>query len=602
MWLVFAALSPLPAPLSAQAEIGPDTLRGRRDQGSAAALERARDAQEGFEDVRRRHLPVNSRWTSGPCDARIGRLCWRYHAVLQRRPRGEPPVVGEARDSLLAELARDASGAPGDPWILGQRVFYLLETGRLEEGRELAAECGGPPSWWCAALEGLACHVEGRYEEAERAFDRALEGMDPEDARRWEDVTDLVDGDGRDLLENAGERSPMARDSVVQRLWRLADPLYLIPGNERRTEHLARHTLIRIFSEAATPYGISWGEDMGEVLLRYGWERGWEQVPPRPGELGGVVRVVGYEHPDLRQFIPPGRVLTDSASMLQEPWTPFMWASAPSGYAPEYAPVFLPLRSRIIVLTRGARSLVAATFRLPEDTTYRAREGLRTLHFAPPALRGVPTQAGLVLVEPGGEVLHAAARNGVDRGVVMVDVPAGSYRASVEVVDPGAGRAGRLRNGLRVRDVPPDEPVLSDLLVVGGDSLPGTVEEALEGLRIDDEVVAGEPLVVGWELWGLGWREEVLRYRLSLEEADRGVLDRLRGLIGGERLPSLEWEEPGPEEPGAWFRSRSLGLPVLDPGDYELRLEVTLPGREALVSRQRIRIVESAGGEGGGGS
>jgi hypothetical protein len=182
----------------------------------------------------------------------------------------------------------------------------------------------------------------------------------------------------------------------------------------------------------------------------------------------------------------------------------------------------------------------------------------------------------------------------------MLEIPAGEYLASAEVLDPTAGVAGRSRNGLAIRSVPPDLPTLSDLFLVEGGSLPRTTLEGLSRLSIGDEAVAGEPLVVGWELWGLGWREETLTYRLSLERTHAGVLDRIRGLFGGgPPLPILEWEEPGPSEPGPAFHSISLAGQDVEPGAYTLRLSIQSVGREPLVQRLKIQIVDPGDGRGG---
>ncbi|MGW8267829.1 MAG: hypothetical protein ACWGSQ_15795 [Longimicrobiales bacterium] len=373
-----------------------------------------------------------------------------------------------------------------------------------------------------------------------------------------------------------------------------------MPGNDRYTEHLARRTMNRILSESATPHEIRWGDDMAELLLRYGWELGWTRIAPRPGELAGVVRVVGYEHPDVRRFLPPEEVLSSPIDAGKDPWTPSMWPYARSGYAPPYAPTFLPAASRILRFTRGKRALVAATFCLPPDTTYRTREAIRGVHTPPAAFQGMPIRSAFLLTGPGGEVLHSVFREGESEGVLILDVPAGDYVASTEILDPVVGRAGRRRVGLRVPEVPPDLPVLSDLFLVEGGALPTTTLEGLSRLSIDDEAAAGESLVVGWELWGLGWREEVLTYRLSLERSDPGILDRVRGLFGGgAQLPALEWEEPGPSEPGPAFHSVSLAGEEVEPGEYTLRLEVRSVGREPIVRRRRIRIREAGSAEGG---
>ncbi|MGW8267828.1 MAG: hypothetical protein ACWGSQ_15790 [Longimicrobiales bacterium] len=135
-------------------------------------------------------------------------MCWRHHTVLEWRPATEPDAMREARDTLLRQLAAEAEGARGDPWILGQRIRYLLEAGREGEALGLARRCGATPTGWCDALEGLALHVQGRFPEAEEAFRAALGSMDPEEARRWTDVSPLLDGSQRDFLDEGEGVSP----------------------------------------------------------------------------------------------------------------------------------------------------------------------------------------------------------------------------------------------------------------------------------------------------------------------------------------------------------------------------------------------------------
>ncbi len=586
------ALAWAPAAVLAQAS---DPVTTQPPAQAAELVARAKEAQEDFEDYRRDNLPRDTRWSRTECSAKVGRMCWRYLPDLQWRPPPESSELKNARHSLLLVLDSVAELIPEDPWILGQRVRYLLEGRRFAEGRDVARRCEGAPTWWCGALEGLALHLQGRYPEAERAFEGALEEMDPEEAGNWADPKPLVDPGTRSLLEAEPSSGPNVGAVLEKRFWALSDPLYLVPGNDRRSEHFARRTLDRLYSDAATPHRASWGRDLGELQIRYGQELGWERVPPRVGEYVPVA-IVGYEHPDLRNFLPPIDVLQDPTEERPEGWAPLMWAEARSGYAPAYAPIFLPMASRIVKLTRGDRALVAATYQLPMDTTSRTREGTRAPHFPPPAFQGWPLRAGVVLQEPDGGQTHASVEDSEASGVLLLEVPAGDYIVSVEALDPFWGRAGRYRNGLRISRLPPDLPVLSELLLLNGDTLPENTVAALERLRVDDLVAVGEALVVAWELWGLGWQEEVVAYRLSLEPRKSGVLGRIGRLVSGTgRRPILEWEEPAPDEPGAAFQSVSVDLPALDPGEYELHLEVILQGRDPLRSSQAIRVEEPGG-------
>jgi hypothetical protein len=98
---------------------------------------------------------------------------------------------------------------------------------------------------------------------------------------------------------------------------------------------------------------------------------------------------------------------------------------------------------------------------------------------------------------------------------------------------------------------------------------------------------------VGWELHGLGWRPEVLSYRLSFSPGRPGLLRRLGerlGIASTEEPQRLAWEEAGPARPGAAFRSVSMDLPGLAPGEYTLRLELSTPGRGPLAVERRVVV------------
>src|SRR5439155_20880957 len=62
-----------------------------------------------------------------------------------------------------------------------------------------------------------------------------------------------------------------ARDSIAARFWSLADPLLLIPANDRRTQHLSRLVQDHLQERAFAMFGVPWLADSRQVLLRYGW-------------------------------------------------------------------------------------------------------------------------------------------------------------------------------------------------------------------------------------------------------------------------------------------------------------------------------------------
>src|SRR5690606_42090892 len=195
------------------------------------------------------------------------------------------------------------------------------------------------------------------------------------------------------------------------RLWALADPLHLVPGNDRRSAHLARWTVATLREGSRTPYGLRWASDLEELVIRNGWELGWERdADPR---LTGPDVVIGRNHPEGRDYLPPGGAL--AAPHASAPADHVARSARPASvHAPAYAPVVLPMTSQVAVFPRGRTFEVVATHDLPADTTRRAREGRPRPWMAPPG-NGTPGSGqdvgGLHLLDARSGMLVAAIRS-----------------------------------------------------------------------------------------------------------------------------------------------------------------------------------------------
>jgi hypothetical protein len=551
----------------------------------------ARAAQARFEIRRARLLPRSRGGSNGPCDENVGRFC-SWYGEGGWVPEPEVPEIATLRAALLDTLDALQAAAPADDWILGQRVWYRAEEGEWPAALEVARGCAPPQeSWWCAALRGLALHGLGRWQDAERAFDVALWEMDLERAWRWRVPSRAVDGDGRAVLTQLREASTDSVARLLDRMWSLADPLHVVAGNDRKTAHLARWTVATLRGGSRTTYGISWGSDLEELVVRNGWELGWErEVDPW---RAGPDRVIGRKHPAGRDYLPPGKALVDPASA--EPTDLLAARARPrSLYAPPYAPVVLPMDVQVAVFPRGRRFIVVAGHELPADTTWRTREGIPSPWMDPGDQANEPHRAGLYLLDAESGDVTARAISSRTRGVLWADAPAGRQVVSVESWSPPARRAGRLRYGLDLEPTPDDIPVLSDLLLTEAAATePATLLDVLPLALPRSEVTAGSPLGVAWEVTGLGFRSETLAFALSLERDGGGILRRLGGWFGltdPDRPLSLEWEEAGPGEPVPLFRYLTLELPDVDPGRYVVRLTLRTAGRDPVVAERAVEI------------
>ena len=134
---------------------------------------------------------------------------------------------------------------------------------------------------------------------------------------------------------------------------------------------------------------------------------------------------------------------------------------------------------------------------------------------------------------------------------------------------------------------------VSDLLLLReGATLPADLEEAIPMARPHVRVRGDERFTVAWEVYGLGVDQEV-EVTLGFTEGRPGFLQRV-----GEFLGVVETEEPveitfsdaGASEVETLFRSVTLQLPDIDPGEYTLHLRLEVPGREPSINSRPIIV------------
>jgi len=591
---------------------------------------RARRAQGDFELLRSAYAPVFNGVTAGSCDEVIGRMCLRYISGLPEDwvPPPEDRRVLEGREALLGLLALVADSLPGDRWVLGQRIAYLGEAGEWEMARGLASGCRAEP-WWCSALFATTSHFLGEIEEAESAFAEARRGMPQPTALAWEEVFPLVEVQlGRRLMA----ASPDSLALLHERLWVLADPLYLLPGNEVRTAHYSRHTLAAIRSEGANAYGFRWGDDLHEIFIRYGAEAAFQQIgPPRPGVF--PIPLIGRFDPSARGFLPSA-----SHFFAPEAVLPGEWRTDDRAVRSRYTPVGAPRIGGVEVqqagFRRGEELLLVVGWRVAdgvprwEDEADSSRmdigDGAAAAEEAggdvesrevPPALT-----AGLFLLsadDPVGQdhrsyPIELRLEGGVPpEGVAVARAPVGRYLLSLELLDAERERGWRTRHGVNAPPMVAGVLALSDLLllapsqapIAGGDTA-GTLADSLElhlGRVLPTLHLEGDSIEVAWETYGLLRGGETVRFALSVATESRGTLRRalefLR-LASPDHPIELSWEEEVPQgldlaSGTPFFRRVALDLSNLPGGPARIQLGMQVPGREEVVSVVFIERIAS---------
>lgn len=543
---------------------------------SADAHSRARALQNRFERRRVRDLPRTLSGGSHPCDAIIGRLCIWDDDDDDWKPREEPESIRVARLKLLADLESLARSVPGDHWIFGQRIRYGVEAGLLAEAASLARRCGLPGRWRCDAYLGYVRHHREDFTGAESSFDRALAAMPADTRGRWTDPHDLLNGELRDWMEDQADSA-----AAATRLWALADPLFLAEGNERRSAHLSRWVYAMSSEGARSPHQLRWADDMTEAVVRYGWPIAWERSWPRAGQSTSSVQVTGRDPPASMRTVPPRDVLDGGPDREDA----VVWI-VPDGHARSvYLPTYLDslggLDGQAGRFWRSGGVMVVGVAAVPNPYA-----GMPGEHNADTGL----------FVEAGGEVWtlgRAAAETGdvvrlaglapwADRGV-----------ASLETWSPALRRAYRLRAGFGMRRLPPDLLAISDLMLLEAGAEPADLRQMINVTRASTDVAPDEDLTVAFEVYGLGFRAEGVGFSAWVEKRDDGVLSRLGRWLrvrGPREEVSVRWEESGPDGPGPVFRTLRLGLPGLDPGQYQVVLEISVPGRGPLTGRRAFRV------------
>lgn len=394
--------------------------------------------QQLLEARRFQYLPGTTVTDPNPCAEKAGSLCFRWTSGWTPEP--EPPEITSFRDTLLDQLNSLQRLDPGDGWILGQRVWYRGEAGEWGEALTDAGACGGARPWWCAALQGLALHQLGRYREAAVAFTRALRGMPPKEAQRWRIPDDVVSGGTARLLDHT---SPAARDTLLERVWLLADPLYLVPGNDRKTAHYARWTAATIEEDAANPHRKSWNAGMTSLVVRHGWELAWTKIH-RSWNVDMTDAVVGYNEPEGREFMPPASAVENPSSATAAELTARTWHPK-SLYQPVYAPVLLPMDGQLALFPHGDSVSVIATTFVPRDTTQAAREHRRRPWMEAGGAADEPEAMGLFVMRPEGGAVYRSVRRG--------DHPAGaSWRPCSRAATSSPRRRGALPHTWREGD------------------------------------------------------------------------------------------------------------------------------------------------------
>lgn len=525
----------------------------------------ARELQARFERFRRGHLPELPR-SSPQCDARVGRFCY-WDSNDDAPPPAEPEEIARGRERLIAQLRARADASPADGWLAGQLVRYLVEAGKTDDAVAAARACDGT-GWWCDALRGYALHAAADDSAAVAAFDRALAAMPEGERCAWTDLTTWLDGD---VVDHYKGLDCAERERVARRVFWLARPLLATrAGDEARAEFLSRRTLAALLKASTSPNGMSWGYDVEEIGLRYGWPTAWSRDERRLGSMDGIdTPVVGYEPRPAHAFLPVGRVVDAPLRAAPGDWS-LGERIAQTRYAPVYADTFATLTHQLARFRRGDSLLVVASY----DGGDAARWG------------DGPLRAALLLAGGPDSVLAFESSDGAPpRGTLRVTAPNAPALVAVELFAPRGRRAARARYGVAPLD---SGSAVSDLLLVdaskfAGDASNADLADVLPEALATTAVGTGEPVGLFWESYVKPEEDKPIRVSLTLVPTTMSLARRLGVALHLAERPApvtLKWDDSGrPDGPaGHVLVLHTDGMPE---GRY--RLELALKRDEAAL-------------------
>ena len=532
-----------------------DPLRGSTSKLSPLSAQ-ARSLQDNFERNHRLGLRFYNGGADASCEVPLGRICyWNNNGDVP--PPAERNDAKLERDQLLELLGQAQAAEPSDDWVNGMRVRYAVEGEKPEVAIAASRACTGT-GWWCAALQGLALHNANRHADAAAAFDKALAEMPVAQKCAWTDLTMWLE-----LSSHAAYKAIAcgARDAENARIFRLAQPLWSLPANDIRNELFARRTISRVHSLGRIPYDLTWGDDLLESQIRYGWPTNWSVqnggvADPRPPQ------VIGHEPTPSYDFMPSQKAMTTPIGATSADWSPRR-QKARMRYAPRYANGFAEVPHQFARFRRGDTTIVAGGYRLVRELE----------------MGRAPYNATMVLDAMNGRAPTIAKRDSATANGALLAPLMGPMLASIEVLAPAGKRATRVRT--TVQPLAPGTRLSDYLLLQRGDATatPTLERNALQAYG-SLEIERGATVGLYWEMYRPVSPSAPLQVSVRATRVGASFFQRFGSSIGLSKSVtpvSIRYADNGRPD-GLPGRSLTLNFPPVAPGEYQLTLIVAGAG------------------------
>ncbi len=576
---VVVLASTLASPAAAQQSVPPrdtvtrpptrvDVLSGDRDKLTPISA-KARSQQDQFERNHRSGLRFYNGGADARCDVDFGgNLCyWNNN--------GDVPPPDERNDAkierleLLQVLKQAQQADATDDWVTGMRVRYALEAGQLDTAAMAATACTGT-AWWCSALDGLAAHSDNRHEAAARAFARALERMPAEQRCEWTDLTWWLEP----TMQVTYKAIPCDnRATENMRILRLAQPLWLLPANDVANELYSRWTISRVHSLGRIPYDLTFGRNVLESQVRYGWPTAWSiqnggVADPRPPS------VIGHEPTPSYDFMAAPTAVAKPVGATAADWN-FKDAKARMRYSPRFGTGFGALPHQFARFRRGDSTLVAGGYRMVRELE----------------LGRAPYTAALTFDAFDGRPPRQVRKDSANAaGALLLNLGKAPMLASLEVLAPVGRKAARSRE--TVQPLPPTARLSDYLVLVRGDpSATPSLERSAQTAYGSLEIEGGTTIGLYWEIYRESTVAAPLAISLKATRIGASFMQRLGSTVGLSKAVtpvSIRFADNGRAD-GGFGRSLTLNFPPVPNGEYQLTLVVAGGGMSDSTT-QRIRV------------
>lgn len=544
--------------------------------------------------------------------------------------------ISRMREDLVRTLEGFQDLLPNDTWLRAQRVRFLVDGHRFDRAERALDNCGTESL--CQALRGYIAYQRGQPRRADSLFLEAEQAMPELERCAWNDLRSLLpdpplDSPRADYLgRTCGENVTLARN-----FWWLSDPLFSVPGNERRAAHFARQIWIALHAaqdrderhDWRTTYG---GDAVRELITRYGPPSAALWIGEKEDQLhdrhlrdlhAGPYATAEYTSgrqsftPSLSAAYQPFTAGDSSWQLHQRDGTVDAFPGTPLGFRArrDMTPtgrVWWPFEhmaydGRVAELPAGQHVML----RRPNAVQLVATRSLLALNDTVLQHIRRDTAPVLVMHSPSPDSVAAVGRGSIAASGTLFAtamIPPDHAIISIEATHPRLRNlSARARFGVMppgtLSTLPPDTIAISDPVFYdatrGG--TPADAPSMFPHMLATTTLQQGDRLGLFWETYGVTPGDSVT-FRVAVERTTRsGILQRLTEAVRLREVPlralGIAWRDPdtrgadGASAPAIMPRSVTVDLGDLAPGKYRVVVEARTGRGDPVRGERALTIV-----------